>query len=541
MLHLPRPGLGLLGRLDGVPDDVVGVAGILRIEIAGQLAAGFRQRRRTGDDAGAPERQAFGHRQAPAFVHRREQGEAAAGIEPFQLVVGGILDQQDLAVEEVGVAELLHQVADQPADPAGEHQRRDPVARHLLEQTAPDPEQQDVVLARLDGRHDQGVTAWRGQPVRLGIARPDRRRGGFRRRGEAGADRDRVRRVAELVAAGLRLPHDVVGARTRDRQENVDQRKHIPGPFAKALHQVVVAPFGPAQRDEVVDQQGEAEVALTLRLFHHFGIVGMEPGRAEHQQHIAGFAVGIERGGAGDRHGDLDRRLGLGRIDRGWRRFVHIAGSGGRRGPIFQARGGRVPIRRPETANGRLDARPGGPAQCAAEVDQSTPGLPFGPVEGDDRSAKSGRHAIGDTPQRRSRKWLGRLPGLFLERLGQLDPCFHLGLLVAGQSVVQRLKLGIGDRVEGFLRTCMSYETHPMARLRQGGQRPAELVLDPLDPARTWIEGGVLEQVLDIDPDLVRQGSFLRPRPVLRWTSGTWQYPCRSHDASSGADGSFEQ
>src|ERR1700729_1290692 len=93
---------------------------------------------------------ALGHWKAPPLVERGKQSEHAILIECCEFAVTRAFDDADLALEPIGIFQLLHEVGNQPADTSGKDQRRHTVRRYCLEQLPPDPKQEGMVLADFD-------------------------------------------------------------------------------------------------------------------------------------------------------------------------------------------------------------------------------------------------------------------------------------------------------------------------------------------------------------------------------------------------------
>src|SRR5262249_51816786 len=95
-----------------------------RVVVVDQVAGDLRQRGGVGADAVLAVGQALGDGQAPALVQRGIEAKATVAVQPVQLVVGDAGQVDDSAAHQRVAAQLLLQVAGQPAGGTGQHQGR---------------------------------------------------------------------------------------------------------------------------------------------------------------------------------------------------------------------------------------------------------------------------------------------------------------------------------------------------------------------------------------------------------------------------------
>ena len=290
-----------------------------------------------------------------------------------------------------------------------------------------------MVLARLDGRDEQRV----GPRLR----QPGAGARGHRRRPEPGADRDWANRPGQRDPAFRRVARNIDSGRARNREQHVGLGQAGVEPASERLHQRAIAPFGMADRDEIIDQQQHLHPMLHPRAPQHGGIVGAEPRRAENGDHVA------RRYQVGERHQPAHPR-----------RARHQRP--------------RQPRQRRDRLNLRLHRRH------------------LRPPDADRRHPDRHRQAIQQPPHPR--------PPRALHHPRRLAP--HPPRRMADQPAEQRLDILPRHFAEGIARQIMTQEPDAIAP-RQPPYRALQLERQPLDAARPAAARDVLEQILDVDPD----------------------------------------
>ena len=263
---------------DGVVDETVGVVGVAGIEIAGKAAAGLGDGRRAGCHAGSPHAQTFCHGQAPAFEERGKDGKAAVGVEAAEFGVGRVLDEADLAVEPAGVFKLLHEIGDEPSLPPGKDEGRNLVFGQIFEESAPDAEEQGMVLAGLEGGDEQDVG-----PIH-------ERLGGDGYVGEAEASAKRNGLDGDGCADVL---FRQIGLHVRSRglaigENDIGQGQHGAVPSAECRNDSTVAPFGATDWHEIMHQQAIGHAQVIAHPADGVDIVLVVPWCAKGQEHVTG-------------------------------------------------------------------------------------------------------------------------------------------------------------------------------------------------------------------------------------------------------------
>ena len=264
---------------DGVVDETVGVVGVAGIEIAGKAAAGLGDGRRAGCHAGSPHAQTFCHGQAPAFEERGKDGKAAVGVEAAEFGVGRVLDEADLAVEPAGVFKLLHEIGDEPSLPPGKDEGRNLVFGQIFEESAPDAEEQGMVLAGLEGGDEQDVG-----PIH-------ERLGGDGYVGEAEASAKRNGLDGDGCADVLfrQIGLHVRSRGLADDKNDIGQGQDVFMPFRIGKDHVPITPFGATDWHEVIHQEAIRHAQVIAQPADEPVVVPPVPWRAKGQEYISGL------------------------------------------------------------------------------------------------------------------------------------------------------------------------------------------------------------------------------------------------------------
>ena len=277
---------------------------VVRVEQFGQVRRDFRRRCAAGGKADLAIGEALGNRQAPALIQGRVQGEFAVAVEPVKLLVVDILQELHLAGQLRLARNQFHDLFAAPHVPSDQEELRCAVAA-LLDQTAPDIDQQDVVLSEIERTHidDEFLILQRG----AGVATVQKVIAEFSLFGTNISQTEFLDRLQVLALRG-QVRRQVTYRAVGIGQEGIGAIHHV----GKVLHEHV----GHVGRVEmpggilnnVVDQQGEVEPARDLQLAQRRDEIGIaDPGAAEHQDTSGLDGLGIEP------HG-LSGRLELGQV-----------------------------------------------------------------------------------------------------------------------------------------------------------------------------------------------------------------------------------
>jgi hypothetical protein len=123
---------------------------VKRVEIVGHVLAHLAQGGQVARQDGGSHRQRLGHGHAIAFGERGHQQRACAAQQRRKTRIGAAVQFLDMADQRRAAFEHVDDLLVLPAPPPDHDQTRNLVRGQSFSQMAPEMEQQQVVLARLD-------------------------------------------------------------------------------------------------------------------------------------------------------------------------------------------------------------------------------------------------------------------------------------------------------------------------------------------------------------------------------------------------------